>query len=80
MTLSRRSSHHTPDPTAHPCSPPLTVQPWPPVGGDDAFAGGGAVLATAGVAFFTTGLAALRRAADFAGSLPQKLKHVHRRR
>jgi hypothetical protein len=35
--------------------------------------GGGAVLATADVAFFTTGLAALWGAAGFDGSPPQKL-------
>jgi hypothetical protein len=43
------------------------------VAAGDVFAGGGAIFATADFAFFTTGLAALRRAAGLAGSSPQKL-------
>jgi hypothetical protein len=42
------------------------------VDGGNADAGGGGVFATPCVAFFTTGLATLGRAAGFAGSLPQK--------
>ena len=75
VTKSRTKVLRDPKPPVEPpysrpyCAPLLASADGAPLGS----AGGGAVFATAGVAFFTTGLAALERAAGFAGLLPQKL-------